>query len=94
MTTEMLACKGCGRTKPGPTGDPTDLFPSEHCGHCPPWICEACGETCSFASPCGCWISVDGMPIADLKALLAADAEGRGGAEPSFEVRTERSPEE
>lgn len=68
----MKACKGCGATKPGPTGDPTDLFPSEHCSDCPPWTCEACGETCSMDAPCSCWVLLEGMARADIKAVLAA----------------------
>ncbi|MFJ9012370.1 hypothetical protein [Streptomyces canus] len=69
----ILTCKGCGATKPGPTGNPTDLFPSEHCGDCPPWACETCGETCSAAALCSCWIQLGGMPVADIKALFARD---------------------
>ncbi|MFB7732799.1 hypothetical protein ACFC08_00065 [Streptomyces sp. NPDC056112] len=72
-TSPILACKGCGRTKPGPTGDPTDLFPSEHCGDCPPWTCEDCGEACSAASLCSCWVRLDTLPLADVKAVFAAD---------------------
>lgn len=68
----ILACRGCGRTKPAPTGDPTDLFPSEHCGDCPPWTCETCGNACSAAALCPCWTALDGLPLADIKALLAA----------------------
>ena len=56
-----------------PTGDPTDFFPSERCGDCPPWTCEDCGQTCSAAALCGCWVRLDGLPLADVKALFAAD---------------------
>ena len=73
MTTPILACTGCGATKPGPTSDPTDLHPSEHCGDCPPWICGDCGETCSAAALCSCWIRLDTLPLADVKALFVAD---------------------
>lgn len=69
----ILACRGCGRTKPEPTGDPSHVSPSSHCSDCPPWQCETCGQTCSMADPCSCWISLDGMPLADIKALFAAD---------------------
>ena len=69
----LLACKGCGATKPGPDGTPTDMFPSEHCGDCPPWTCEDCGNPCSSAALCSCWISLENMPLADMKALFAAD---------------------
>ena len=73
MTDRILACKGCGRTKPEPDGTPSDVFPSEHCGDCPPWTCDGCGKTCSMASPCSCWISLNGMATADIRALFAAD---------------------
>src|SRR6266496_534340 len=65
MTTPILACKGCGRTKSEPTGAPDDLFPTEHCGECPPWTCETCGEPCSAASLCSCWLSLEGLALAD-----------------------------
>jgi hypothetical protein len=73
MSAPILACTGCGATKPGPTGDPSDLFPSAHCGGCPPWTCDTCGEMCSAVALCLCWISVDGMPLADVKAIFAGD---------------------
>ena len=73
MTGPILACKGCGATKPAPDGIPTDLFPSEHCGDCPPWTCETCGQECSATALCPCWVSLDGMTIADIKAIFAAD---------------------
>ncbi len=69
----ILACKGCGRTKPAPDGTPNDIHPSEHCGSCPPWACETCGETCSATALCSCWLPLDGMAHADIKALFAAD---------------------
>lgn len=69
----ILTCKGCGATKAGPTGDPTDIYPSEHCGECPPRQCEDCGQMSSAASLCSCWLSFDGMTLADIKAVFAAD---------------------
>lgn len=72
MTTPILTCRGCGATKPGPTGDPTDFYPSEHCGQCPPWQCETCGEMCSATALCPCWVRLHGMSLADLKATFAA----------------------
>lgn len=63
--TAILACKGCGATKPAPDGTPTDLFPSAHCGDC--------GQACSAIALCSCWISFDGIALADIKALFAAD---------------------
>lgn len=71
--TLILSCAGCGQTKTGMTGDPTDLFPSEHCGGCPPWRCDDCGEMDSVAQPCSCWIDLTAMAPADVKALFAAD---------------------
>lgn len=71
--TAILACTGCGATKPGPDGTPTDLFPSARCGECPPWTCGTCGLQCSATALCPCWISFDGMALADIKAVFAAD---------------------
>lgn len=71
--TPILACRGCGRTKTEPTGDPADFFPSEHCGDCPPWRCEDCGQMCSAAQKCPCWTDITTMAHADIKALLATD---------------------
>jgi hypothetical protein len=73
MTTPILTCTNCGATKPAPDGTPTDLFPSAHCGQCPPWTCQTCGEKCSAAALCPCWTSLDGMTTADIKAVFAAD---------------------
>jgi hypothetical protein len=67
----ILACKGCGRTKPGPTGDPTDMFPSANCGQCPPWRCEDCGEMCSAEALCSCWTRLEDLSFADVKAAFA-----------------------
>lgn len=39
----------------------------------PPRRCEDCGEMGSNAAPCSCWVSVKDMPLADAKALFAAD---------------------
>ncbi len=61
----MTACLNCG----APSGDAT-LTPT-HCGDCPPWRCEDCGQMDSMVAPCPCWISLDGMPLADIKGLLA-----------------------
>jgi hypothetical protein len=78
--TPILACKGCGRTKSAPAGDdadgwgdPSDVFPAEHCGECPPWRCGGCGEMDSSAKHCGCWTDLTTMAPADIKALFAAD---------------------
>jgi hypothetical protein len=74
--TPVLACLNCGATMPSaasPPETPVDVTPSGHCGDCPPWRCEDCGETCSAAAPCSCWIKLGGMPLADIKALFAND---------------------
>ena len=69
----ILACKGCRGTKEGPTGDPSDLYPSEHCGDCPPWRCEDCGEWCTATALCSCWVRLADLSFADIKALFATD---------------------
>jgi hypothetical protein len=69
----ILTCLNCGATKPEPDGTPTDLYPSSHCGKCPPWKCEDCGEMSSAADLCSCWKSLDGIALADIKAVFAAD---------------------
>lgn len=71
--TRILTCTNCRRTMREPNGTPNDLFPSEHCGDCPPWRCEGCGEMSDAENLCSCWISLEGMPLADIKALFAAD---------------------
>jgi hypothetical protein len=73
MTQPILACAGCGATKPNPDGTPTDQAPSLHCGECPPWICTDCGEACSAANLCSCWTLLNTLPMADIKAIFAAD---------------------
>lgn len=59
-------CRGCGADA-GP-----DVPQPLHCHLCPPWTCEACGETCHFTAPCPCWVSLDGLhSFADIKAVFA-----------------------
>lgn len=69
----ILTCLNCRATKPGPTGGPTDFYPSAHCGKCPPWTCDSCGSICSAEDLCSCWTRLDVLPLADVKALFAAD---------------------
>ena len=71
--TPILDCAGCGAVKHGPTGDPTDVFPSQRCSQCPPWPCEDCGEMCSATALCSCWTDLTAMAHADVKALFAED---------------------
>lgn len=59
------SCRGCGAEVGA--GNPVP----DHCGECPPWTCDACGQPCSMADPCACWVSLEGMPLADIKGLLA-----------------------
>lgn len=68
---EHVVCLGCGATAIGPQGDPTDVAPAQHCGNCPPWICDDCHGPCSTGAMCPCWISLEGLPLADVKGLLA-----------------------
>lgn len=79
--TPILSCRGCGGTKTAMSGDPTDYFPSQHCGACPPWICDGCGKPDSMVSHCGCWTDLTTMAPADVKALFAEDG--------SFNVETD-----
>ena len=60
-----MICNGCAT----PTG--TDGPQPSMCGHCPPRLCDQCGEMESIAAPCSCWVSLAGMPLADVKGLLA-----------------------
>lgn len=61
----MSECRTCG------TKSIEGLNP-EHCGNCPPWTCEECGQPSHTDALCGCWTPIDDMPLADLKALFAA----------------------
>lgn len=60
-----VTCRGCGAD-----ANPEHPIP-DHCGKCPPWVCEDCGQPCSMADPCGCWIQLEGMALPELKALFA-----------------------
>lgn len=61
----MNNCLNCGHD----AGD--DNPQPRHCGECPPWTCEVCGQLCSAAELCSCWIPLEGMVLADLKAVFA-----------------------
>jgi hypothetical protein len=58
----------------------TDVPTPEHCNQCPPTACAECGEVCVWATGdlCSCWTSLEGMPLADIKALFADDCDGPG----------------
>jgi hypothetical protein len=70
-----VTCRGCGSP-----ADPEGPQP-ERCGKCPPWTCEDCGEQCSAADLCSCWIRLDTMAPADIKALFAEDGMFNVGAD-------------
>ena len=76
---ERVRCLGCGRTATGVQGDPTDIAPSLHCSQCPPWTCETCGEPCTVTELCSCWTTLEGLPLADIKALLTGAGLSIGG---------------
>lgn len=67
-------CLGCGTP-----ANPDYPVPSA-CEQCPPRLCESCGEMDSIAAPCRCWIKIENMAPADVKALFAADGMFNVGA--------------
>lgn len=70
---EEAFCRGCGMPS-----SPDCPIP-DHCGQCPPWTCDGCDLPCSMADPCSCWISLEGLPLADIKGLLALGGLSVGG---------------
>jgi hypothetical protein len=66
---EAICCLGCGAA----TGArwPETPVPN-HCGKCPPEVCDQCGQPDSAAKPCACWTPLEGMAHADIKAIFAA----------------------
>lgn len=75
MSTEGQRCLTCGH--PAGAGYPQPIA----CGHCPPTTCEVCGGINHLATDrsCSCWVSLEGMRLADVKALLARDADLSNG---------------
>ena len=71
-------CKGCGAVCGHPKVEghrqstPAHHPPISGCPNCPPRKCDQCGEMDSADSHCACWISVEDIPLADLKALFAS----------------------
>ncbi len=67
----MTVCTGCGHDDRVPAAHQPPT--TAHCGNCPPSTCEYCGgvNTWSTGDLCGCWTSLAGLPLADIKGLLA-----------------------
>jgi len=61
----VVHCQGCGAE-----ASPDDPTP-QRCGHCPPVLCPDCGQMDAMDAPCPCWVSLEGMNLADLKGVLA-----------------------
>lgn len=79
----VKTCEGCGCLISWTDATPEPI--EEHCAACPPWTCDDCGEIDSYAGEprCACWVSVEDLPLADVKAIFAADGTfnvGIGGA--------------
>lgn len=64
----MNPCLNCGAD----VGDENPPSDGGHCGQCPPWRCEDCGQMCSSSNLCSCWIDLTVMSMPDIKALFAA----------------------
>jgi len=64
-----MKCLGCGAA-----ADSAGPQPSA-CGECPPSTCEECGGVNHIATSrmCSCWVSVEDLAPADIKAIFAAD---------------------
>ncbi len=64
---DAIFCRGCGAA--------SGIWPEnpvpEHCGECPPWICDQCGSWDSAAKPCPCWHTFENDSLADIKAMFA-----------------------
>lgn len=63
----MSICTGCHADLG--EGSP----PAHQCNHCGPVPCATCGGTNDLATgeSCPCWVSFEGLPLADIKGLLA-----------------------
>ncbi|QSR25538.1 hypothetical protein CFH99_07870 [Nocardioides aromaticivorans] len=61
--TAINPCQRCGRDAG------SDNPPVSSCHHCPPVACGDCGEPDDRT--CSCWVSLEGMALADIKGLLA-----------------------
>lgn len=65
---DPIVCTGCGT----PTGShwPETPVPCR-CEKCPPEKCDTCGQMDSVGNRCPCWVPLEGMAHADIKALFA-----------------------
>jgi hypothetical protein len=94
-------CRTCGERRDG-----FCKWADEHPQHLDQHPCstseEEPGSPCRYCAtpvpangdPCPkCWLSFDGMNIADIKAVFAADAEAAPEGEAVFEVRPAVNPE-
>jgi hypothetical protein len=67
----VTRCTGCRHDDGKPATEAPPV--TSHCNHCGDWPCETCGGTNNLATDvsCPCWVSFDGLPLADIKGLLA-----------------------
>jgi hypothetical protein len=71
MAEPTSTCQGCGDTWPAANGPD-----ATHCGNCPPWHCDRCNRTVDMTAKFNCDTCVmrfKDMPLADIKAIFAAD---------------------
>ena len=68
-------CLNCG-SNAGVDSPPSPA----HCGACGDWACDDCGGVNNLATgvSCPCWLPLEGMALADIKALFADDCDGLG----------------
>lgn len=69
-------CNGCGTAPSDPS-----MGGTSGCQSCPPQTCTTCGGVNHLATErmCSCWVSLEAMPLADVKALFARDADLSNG---------------
>ena len=69
---------GCGEAHQAgcPCAPACDSRPGHLVGcECPPYLCRDCGTKQPQTEPCGCWIKIEDVPLADIKAIFAQDSE-------------------
>lgn len=69
----MTVCTGCGHDDRVPATEQPPV--ASRCRNCGDWPCETCGGINNLATglSCPCWLSFEGMALADIKAVFAAD---------------------